>query len=89
MDGNQWSAGRVLQPWGDRRAEAEAWLGGLLTAWGIRSPATGRWLSAAEAKLEGSGEMVIFVQYDTMLLLFTIEIWEDGQRIYGIDDWLG
>lgn len=89
METTQPSAERVLPPWENRRAEAEAWLGGLLTAWGVRSASTGRWLSAAQATLEGDAEIVMFVQYDTVLLLFTIEIWQNGRRVYGIDDWLG
>lgn len=83
------STERVLPPLEDRRAEAEEWLGGVLKAWGIRSSSTGRWLSAAQATLEGSTELIIFVQYDALLLLFTVEIWEAGRRVYGIDDWLG
>lgn len=83
------SAERTLPPVGDRRAEAEAWLGGLLKAWGVRSASTGRWLTAAEAALDASGELVIFAQYDSLMLLFTIEIWESGHRVYGIDDWVG
>lgn len=82
-------AERVLPPWEARRAEAEEWLGGVLKEWGVRSSSTGRWLSAAQATLEGSNELEIVVQYDAMLLLFTIEIWESGRRVYGIDDWLG
>ena len=56
---------------------------------GVRSLSTGRWLFAAQATLQGSTEVIIFVQYDAMLLLFTIEIYESGQRVYAIDDWLG
>lgn len=79
----------VLPPWVSRRASAEAWLGGVLTAWGVRAASTGRWLSAAQAALDGDAELVLFVQYDEVLLLFSIEIWASGQRVYGVDDWLG
>ena len=89
MEQTQLSAERVLPPWENRLAETEDWLGGLLKAWGVRSASTGRWLSPAQAALESSSELVIFVQYDAMMLLFTVEIWEDGQRVYGIDDWMG
>jgi hypothetical protein len=83
------SAERTLPPVPGRRAETEAWLGGLLKAWGVRSASTGRWLTAAEAAFDTSGELVIFAQYDSLMLLFTIEIWDNGQRVYGIDDWVG
>lgn len=89
VEPTQRSAERVLPPWENRPALTEEWLGGLLKAWGVRSPSTGRWLSPAQAALESSAELVIFVQYDAMMLLFTVEIWEAGQRVYGIDDWLG
>ena len=89
MDSTQMSAERVLPAWVDRQAQAEEWLGGLLKAWGVRSTSTGRWLSAAQAALESRAELVMFVQYDSVMLLFTIEIWEQGQRVYGIDDWVG
>ncbi len=89
MTDTQMSAERVLPPWTDRQSQAEEWLGGLLKAWGVRSSSTGRWLSAAQAALESSSELVMFVQYDSVMLLFTIEIWEQGQRVYGIDDWVG
>lgn len=80
---------RVLPPRPNRRADAEAWLGELLEDWGVRSSSTGRWLSAAQLDLEGTSELVIFVQYDPILLLFTVEIWQGTRRIHGIDDWLG
>lgn len=83
------SAERVLPPVGGRLQQTEEWLGGLLTAWGIRSSSSGRWLSAAQAELASDTELVIFVQYDSLMLLFTIELWASGQRVYGIDDWLG
>ena len=89
VDRTQLSAERVLPPFGNRHAEAEEWLGGLLKAWGVRSSSTGRWLSAAQAKLESDAELVIFVQYDALMLLFTVELWAGGERVYGIDDWLG
>ena len=89
MDRTQLSAERVLPPLGNRAAEAQEWLGGVLNAWGVRSAATGRWLSAAQAELESDTELVIFVQYDALMLLFTVELWADGERVYGIDDWLG
>ena len=89
MPTTQLSAERVLPPWQQRLSETEAWLGGLLKAWGVRSASTGRWLSAAQAALESDAELVIFVQYDAVMHLFTVELWEEGRRVYGIDDWLG
>lgn len=89
MKQTQLSAERVLPAVPGRSAEAEQWLGGLLKAWGVRSSSTGRWLSPAQAELESDTELVMFVQYDSLMLLFTIEIWASGQRVYGIDDWLG
>lgn len=89
METTQLSAERVLPPGPGRRAEAEEWLGSVLKAWAVRSSSTGRWLSAAQASLESKSELVMFVQYDALLLLFTIELWRDGDLVYGIDDWLG
>lgn len=89
MEPTQLSVERVLPPVVDRLARTEEWLGGVLKAWGVRSSSTGRWLSPAQAQLESETELVIFVQYDALVLLFTIELWADGRRVYGIDDWLG
>ena len=89
MEPTQKNVERVLVPAPNRRAATEEWLGGVLKAWGVRSSSTGRWLSAAQEKLESDAELVIFVQYDALMLLFTIEIWDEGERVYGIDDWLG
>lgn len=89
MPSTQLSAERVLPAWQQRLPETEEWLGGLLKAWGVRSSSTGRWLSAAQAALESDAELVIFVQYDSVMHLFTVELWESGRRVYGIDDWLG
>ena len=89
MDRTQLSAERVLPPFRNRRAETEEWLGGVLKAWGVRSSDSGRWLSAAQGDLKSDAELVIFVQYDALMLLFTVELWADGERVYGIDDWLG
>lgn len=79
----------MLPPVEDRLGQTEEWLGGLLKAWGVRSSVTGRWLSAAQAEMENETELVIFVQYDSLMLLFTVELWESGHRVFGIDDWLG
>jgi hypothetical protein len=83
------NAEHVLPPWASRSADAEAWLGGVLKTWGVRASSTGRWLSGAQDALQGEAELVLFAQYDEALLLFTVEIWRSGRRIYGIDDWLG
>ena len=72
-----------------RRADAEQWLGELLQEWQLQSASTGRWLAAAQDTLDSPGELVLSVQYDPDLLLFTLEIRRAGRAVYGIDDWLG
>ena len=73
----------------NRRADAEQWLGELLREWDVRSASTGRWLAAAQETLDSGDELVLFAQWDPTILLFTLEIWQAGRTVYGIDDWLG
>lgn len=61
----------------------------MLTEWAVRSAMADRWLASAERALEEPGDLVLFVQYDAALSLFTLEIWREGDRIFGIDDWVG
>jgi hypothetical protein len=85
----QRSAERTLPADARRTVDAETWLQEQLRTWGVPVGSAGRWLSSARSVLERRGELVIFAQYDPVLLLFTVELWSGGKRVYGIDDWLG
>lgn len=89
MDRTQRSAERLFPPTERRGEDAEAWLDELLQEWGVRSAPTRRWLLPARPALQQPDNLVLFAQYDSLLLLFTLEMWRAGQRVYGIDDWLG
>ena len=85
----QLSAEQVLSCGSGCADDAEAWLRGLLEAWDIPMASSSRLLAGAQDRLSGHGELVMFVQYDTSLLLLTLELWQAGRTVYGIDDWLG
>lgn len=89
MQSTQLQAERTIPAGPGRRAAAEEWLGGVLKQWDVRSASTARWLAPAQETLDSPEELVLLAQYDPGMLLFTIEIWRSGRRVYGIDDWLG
>lgn len=88
MQSSLQSAERAFAARRQRPEDAETWLGELLDEWSVRG-SVGRWLAAARPVMETQNELVLFAQYDPVLLLFSVEIWQAGKRVYGIDDWLG
>ena len=85
----QRSAERVFSGGSGRAAAADAWLRQLFDSWDIRTASTARLLAGAHDRLTGQDDLVVLVQYDTSLRLFSLEVWESGRTVYGIDDWLG
>ncbi len=83
------SAQRSLPAASRRRSDAERWLEALLPQWSIQPGLAGRWLASADTHLRSDADMVLRVEYDPAVQVFTLELWRGDQRVYGIDDWLG
>ncbi len=58
-------------------------------AWGVATTRSRRWLTAADEVLAGPQPLELFVQLDKVSSLVTLELWRDGQVVFGIDDWVG
>lgn len=82
-------ANLVLPPERRRRAAAEQQLGQVLEAWGLQPALAGRWLAPADSHLGTDLEITLGAEYDPELQVCTVELWQDGRRVYGIDDWVG
>ncbi len=49
----------------------------------------GRWLSPADLHLRAPGALRLRAEYEPELSLCSLEIWSDGRRVFGLDDWVG
>lgn len=58
-------------------------------AWGVANARSRRWLVAAQEVLSGSDHLELFVQLDKVSSLVTLELWRNGEVVFGIDDWVG
>ena len=83
------SAQRSLPAAPRRRSDAERWLEALLPQWSLQPGLAGRWLASADTHLRSEADMVLAVEYDAEMQVFTLELWRGNRRVYGIDDWLG
>ena len=63
---------------------AERFLAEALLVWQVRSALAGLGLRSAVAALQAPGE--VLVEFDPGLRLLTVELWEGGRRVFGIDD---
>lgn len=48
-----------------------------------------RWLSAANDVLATPADLELFVQHDPVLETVTIELWQNGTRLFETDVWIG
>ena len=65
---------------------AEQWAEQVLHGWGVRSPLQRAWLEAVEL---AQGECLLSFEYDADAGLLAVEVWRDGRRLWGLDDWIG
>ncbi len=75
-------AGLVASDLGD-------WLGATCADWGLPPTSGARWVSALSRPLPHEGALELYLEYDPVTELATVELWQEGQVCYGIDDWLG
>jgi hypothetical protein len=54
--------------------------------WGLRSSLGRAWVPFAQ---RADGECTLTLEYDDDAHLLAVELWQDGQRLFGLDDWVG
>lgn len=79
----------VLDSQEDRRWRAERWIEDVLAGWDLQPAVGGRWLSPADPHLRAPGALRLRAEYEPELSLCSLEIWSDGRRVFGLDDWVG
>lgn len=80
----------AVLPAGDGRIDALlAALGPVLSARSLPDWLPPQWLAAARHVLESSEELELFIQHDPLLETVTLELWREGQRLFGTDVWIG
>ncbi|MFN2539690.1 MAG: hypothetical protein ABR549_16270 [Mycobacteriales bacterium] len=57
--------------------------------WGLPDVRARRYLGSARALLEGPDDLTLYVQYDEITQLLTVELWSGASVMFGIDDWNG
>ena len=65
---------------------AQEWAAATFTSWGIRSPLLQAWVPVVE-QLRGSATLSLDLDRDAGLL--AVDVWQDGRRVWGLDDFLG
>ena len=65
----------------ERRAMAE------LAGWGLGGGQLRTWLAMARSSVAGSARLVL--EYDAAAGLLSCDVWCDGKRAFGADDWVG
>lgn len=73
----------------DRAALANNAVAVMAEAWGINTTRARRWLSAAREVLSDPEPVELFLQLDKISSIVSLELWRDGQVVFGIDDWVG
>lgn len=79
----------LLPAGADREAAAQRAVAQFVQQWRLPSFRSQRWLSAAVEVLAGPGALELFLQYDPVSTVVTLELWAHGKTVFGIDDWVG
>ena len=77
----------VLSPLAPDRAEQ--WAVDRLSEWGLPTHLAKLWMDSAAPRLTPLVEGEIVLEYEADLGIVTCELWSDGQRLFGLDDWIG
>jgi hypothetical protein len=77
----------VLNPLAPDRAER--WATERLAEWGLPTHMAKLWMDSAAPRLTPLVEGEIVLEYEADLGIVTCELWSGGQRLFGLDDWVG
>lgn len=73
----------------DPANDVHSWLSATLTEWHLPAGLGRRWLAGAGEHLGPSGADELYLQFDAVMGLVTVELWQEGRVLFGIDDWVG
>ena len=65
---------------------AQEWAAATFGDWGIRSPLLRAWVPAFE---QLGADATLRLDLDRDMGLLAVELWQDGRRVWGLDDFLG
>jgi hypothetical protein len=65
---------------------AQQWAAQTFASWGIRSPLLKAWLPALE---QVGADCTLSFELDRDAGLLAVDLWQDGRRVWGLDDFLG
>ena len=68
---------------------AEQWTMQRLAEWGLPTHMARLWIDSAAPRLSPSVEGEIVLEYEVDLGIVTCEMWSEGKRLFGLDDWVG
>ena len=72
----------------DYEATAEA-VAEAAQAWSLRVPAVRLWAQVARDMLPEAPSARWTLEFDPQMKLVSFDVWADGRRVYGADDFLG
>lgn len=67
--------------------DAVSWATEVLHAWGVRS-ALGRAWEVAARQATRTGPCALDLEYDRRASLLSVDVWQCGHRVFGLDDWV-
>jgi hypothetical protein len=68
---------------------AEQWTVQRLAEWGLPTHMARLWIDSAAPRLVPAVEGEIVLEYEADLGIVTCEMWSGGERLFGLDDWVG
>lgn len=67
--------------------DAVSWASDVLHEWGVRSSLVRAWESAAR-EASRTAPCAVDLEYDRRASLLSVDVWQDGHRVFGLDDWV-
>ena len=67
---------------------AQQWGQEQVRQWGVRSAFVALWLEQAAARLPAGTLGRAVLEYDPVARLLSCDVWLDGRRVYGMDDFV-
>ena len=69
-------------------APAREWLSFQMQTWGVDSPYVDWWVAEAARLLGGGRAARAVLEYEPDQRLLSFDVWCDGRRVYGMDDFV-
>lgn len=84
--------GGVMQATCELRAEqvpaASDWARQQTDGWGVPPSHVAHWLSTAGRMLPPTASASVELSYDPAMGLLSLDVWHEGTRVFGMDDWV-